>query len=217
LTEARPRRSLCGHHFAEINGRQYSESWNINWHSLCDAVDHQQFNHEHTRITLIMTPQPFDKLHDLLNDFDMAMLVTRNAEGQLRSRPMALAEVADDGALWFITQRHSGKADDISHDRRVNVSLQSSMKFISLCGSAELVDDRSKVSELWSEAWKVWFPHGKDDPTFTLLRIRGECAEYWDNSGASGIKYLFEAGKAYLTGTRPDVADDPKIHAKVQM
>ncbi len=164
-----------------------------------------------------MTTQPFDKLQYLLNDFDMAMLVTRNAEGQLRSRPMALAEVANDGTLWFITQRHSGKADDIAHDRRVNVSLQSSMKFISLSGSAELVDDRSKVAELWSEAWKAWFPQGMDDPTLTLLRIHGECGEYWDSSGASGIKYLIEAGKAYLTGTRPDVADDPKIHAKVQL
>ena len=77
------------------------------------------------------------------------------------------------------------------------------------------VDDRAKIAELWDESWKIWFPAGKDDPTLTLLRIRGETGEYWDNSGFNGIKYLLEAGKAYLTGTRPDVDGDPKIHGKI--
>jgi hypothetical protein len=31
----------------------------------------------------------------------------------------------------------------------------------------------------------------------------------------SGIKYAIEAGKAYLSGTKPDVAGDPKVHEKV--
>ena len=31
---------------------------------------------------------------------------------------------------------------------------------------------------------------------------------------ASGLKYLFEAGKALLTGTRPDVDRDPRFTAR---
>ena len=42
-----------------------------------------------------------EKLHDLLHDFDAAMLVTRTEGGQLRSRPMALAAVDPNGTLWF--------------------------------------------------------------------------------------------------------------------
>ena len=34
--------------------------------------------------------------------------------------------------------------------------------------------------------------------------------EYWDNSGTSGVKYVIEAGKALLTGTRPEIDRDPK-------
>ena len=158
-----------------------------------------------------------EKLIELLKSFDSAMLVTRTASGQLRSRPMALADVEADGTLWFMTQAQSGKVDEIAHDDQVNVAMQSKSKFVSLSGQAVAVDNRLKIAELWNEAWKIWFPKGKDDPSLSLLRVRGEAGEYWDNSGTSGIKYLIEAGKAYLSGTRPDVDGDPKIHGKVQL
>lgn len=164
-----------------------------------------------------MASTPNDKLCDLLQDFGTAMLVTRTEDGQLRSRPMAIAEVHPDGTLWLLTDRNSGKLEEIGADPHVNVSAQSSAKFLSLSGTASPVDDRKKVAELWKESWKVWFPGGKDDPSLVLIRIQGDMGEYWDNSGTSGIKYLIEAGKAYLSGTRPDVANDSKIHAKVTL
>lgn len=158
-----------------------------------------------------------EKLIELLKSFDSAMLVTRTPAGQLRSRPMALADVESDGTLWFMTQSQSGKVEEIAHDDQVNVAMQAPSKFVSLSGQAVAVDNRLKIEELWDEAWKIWFPKGKSDPSLTLLRVRGETGEYWDNSGTSGIKYLIEAGKAYLSGTRPDVEGDPKIHGKVQL
>ena len=158
-----------------------------------------------------------DKLKELLDDFNAAMLVTRSTQGQLRSRPMALASVEADGTLWFLTQRDSGKMDEIAADNRANVAMQSTMKFISVSGTVSPVEDRAKVAELWNESWKVWFPGGKEDPQLVLLKFQGETGEYWDNSGASGIKYLIEAGKAYHSGTRPDVDSDPRVHGKVEM
>lgn len=155
------------------------------------------------------------KLRDLLDDFGVAMLVTRTAEGQLRARPMALADVQPDGTLWLLTDRRSGKVEEIHQDKHVNVTAQSSTKFLSISGIATAVDNRAKVSELWKESWRVWFPGGHDDPSLVLLQIQGETGEYWDNSGTSGIMYLIEAGRAYLSGTRPDVSKDPKIHGKV--
>ena len=57
-------------------------------------------------------------------------------------------------------------------------------------------------------------PRGEERLHLVLLKVQGEAGEYWDNSGTSGIKYLIEAGKAYLSGTRPDVEGDPKIHGR---
>jgi general stress protein 26 len=162
-----------------------------------------------------MSERPSDKLQDLMRDFDTAMLVTRTAAGQLRSRPMAVAEVEESGALWFFTERDSAKMDEIARDPQVNVAMQSKLKFVSISGRATPSSDRRKIAELWDEAWKEWFPGGQDDPSLLLLRVDGEEGEYWDNSCASGIRYLIEAGKAYLAGTKPDVENDPGIHAKV--
>lgn len=163
------------------------------------------------------TTAPHSKLCDLIKDFHTVMLVTRTEGGELRSRPMALAEVESDGTVWLLTDRHSNKLDEISRDAHVNVTAQSSSKFVSISGAANQVEDREKIAELWNEAWKVWFPGGPNDPNLVLISINSTTGEYWDNSGLSGIQYLLKAGKAYLTGSRPEVGDDPKIHAKVKL
>ncbi len=164
-----------------------------------------------------MATEPDAKLKELLADFTTAMLVTRAPAGELRSRPMVIADVEDDGSIWLMTQRHSPKMDEVAQDHDVNLSLQSDLQFVSISGRAMPVDDRSKIDELWDESWKTWFPGGRDDPELTLLRIHILRGEYWDNSGLSGIKYLIEAGRAYLSGTTPDVESDPKIHGKVDL
>jgi general stress protein 26 len=164
-----------------------------------------------------MTTEPARHLQELLKDFGAAMLVTHASGGQLRSRPMALAQAEPNGVLWFVTERHSGKLEEIARDSHVNVAMQSSSKFLSISGTASAVDDRAKVAELWNESFKVWFPGGKDDPTLILLKVQGEAGEYWDNSGLAGIKYLIEAGKAYLSGSKPDVSSDPRVHGKVKL
>lgn len=157
------------------------------------------------------------KLQELLGDFSYAMLVTRTADGELRSRPMAVAEIEPGGLMWFLTERHSGKIGELAADNHVNVAMQSSNRFVSISGRATPIADHRKVAELWNEAWRVWFPGGSDDPTLILLRVQGEKGEYWDNSGVSGIKYLIEAGRAYLSGEKPDVESDPAVHGKVRI
>ncbi len=168
-------------------------------------------------VTASQKNTPHQKLDELLHEFDSAMLVTRCESGELRSRPMALAEVAADGSLWFMTERNSPKMGEMARDEHVNVAMQSKTKFVSISGHASPVEDRAKIEQLWKESWRIWFPKGKDDPTLVLVRVQGEQGEYWDNSGVRGIKYLIEAGKAYLSGTKPDVDNDPKLHGKVAL
>jgi general stress protein 26 len=165
-----------------------------------------------------MATTPSVKLHELLESFGVAMLVTRTKEGELRGRPMALAKADESGNLWFATDRNSPKVHEIQEEEEVAITMQDGSRYVSISGVATVRDDRAKLAELWKTEWKVWFPGGKDDPNITLLEVDGTAGEYWDNSGASGLKYLIEAGKALLSGTRPDnVGEDPKIHGKVTM
>lgn len=164
-----------------------------------------------------MKPTPQEKFREIVTGFDTAMLVTVTPDGELRSRPMAVGAFDDDGTMWFLTQSDAPKLEEIAHDSQVNVVMQSSRQYVSISGRATPVRDRAKVDELWNEAWRVWFPEGKDDPRLMLVMVRSHKGEYWDSSGAAGIKYMIEAGKAYLSGTRPDVDSDPRDHAKVEL
>jgi general stress protein 26 len=155
---------------------------------------------------------------ELLHEFDTATLITRaRATGELHGRPMAIANLDEDGTLWFITGVDSTKVLETRDDSRALVSLQSSRQFVTMNGHLELVADRAKVDEMWKEAYRVWFD-GKSDPEIVLLRFTPFDAEYWDNSGAHGIKHAFEAAKAYLHGQKIDPsASDPEAHAKVML
>ncbi|TWU21685.1 Pyridoxamine 5'-phosphate oxidase [Novipirellula galeiformis] len=157
----------------------------------------------------------YEKLVDLMGDFDSAMLVTRCSDGSLEARPMAVAELEPDGGLWFVTDRNSGKVADLRLDDEVAVTMQGSNKFASLAGTARAIDDRAKLDQLWNDAWKVWFPEGKTSASIVLLHVEPQRGEYWDQSGVTGLKYLIKAGKAYLQGKR--VSNDASVNATVSM
>jgi general stress protein 26 len=154
-------------------------------------------------------------LFELLGDFSIAMLATSAPNGSLEARPMAIAKLEKDGHAYFSTDLRSGKVAEVKNRPGVLITFQSTTKFASLSGNAEIVNDRALIHKLWHEDWRIWFPEGKDDPNLVLLKVNPTAAEYWDNSGGRGIKYLFEGLKAYVQGTRPEA--DAGQNAKVRL
>lgn len=134
------------------------------------------------------------------------MLVTL-ADGGLHARPMAFAEVRDNGDIYFSTRIETPKVKEIEADDRVLVTLQGKTKFVSLSGRASIVRERALIERLWKESWRVWVPNGKDDPALCIIAVDAESAQYWDNSGARGVRYLYRAAKAYLQRTTPESGD----------
>ena len=152
-------------------------------------------------------------LSELLEKFATAMLVTRTADGRLRARPLSFAGELG-GRLYFSTSADSPKVAELQSDPRVAITMQDSLRYVSISGLAEIRDDRSLVERLWREAWRVWFPGGKSDPALRILAVQPEAAEYWDQSGARGLRHLAEMIKAYATGTTPASGasgDDAKV------
>ena len=156
------------------------------------------------------------RLIDALKKLDTVMLTTRGDDGTLHGRPMAVADAEQDGELWFVTGKSSEKTHEVKNDPRALVTGQQGGLYVTLNGSLDVIQDRAKIAALWKETWKAWFPEGKDDPNITLLRLRPESGEYWDNTGAQGLKYVFEMVKAVVNGKVAE-ANDPKIHAKVSL
>jgi general stress protein 26 len=152
---------------------------------------------------------------DAVKGFRTAMLITHGGGGRMNARPMAVAELRPDGDTCFATSMDAPKVQEIEQSPAVTVTFQSSAVFARLTGTATLTCDRALIDRLWSEAWRVWWPKGKDDPSIVLIRVAADEGEYWDNAGVQGIKYAFEAAKAYLKGERPAI--DPGVHGTTKL
>ena len=123
------------------------------------------------------------RLSELMAGFSTAMLVTRTDDGGMHARPLSIADKRDDGALYFSTAIESPKVHELQADGHVNVVMQDGRRFVSLSGTARVVQDRALVGALWTESWRVWFPKGKDDPNLALIEVEPRTVEYWDGPG----------------------------------
>ena len=141
------------------------------------------------------------KVGDLIKDIKMAMLTTEAEDGVLRSRPMATQNSPFDGTLWFFTSANSGKVSELDWNPEVNLSYAepSDTKYVSISGNGEIVRDRAKMEELWSDIYKAWFPQGLNDPDVCLLRVEVSAAEYWEAKSGKMVQ-LFGYMKALATG-----------------
>ena len=162
--------------------------------------------------------EPKEKVFEILKKFNTAMFVTMGQNNQLESRPMQVAKVDDDGHLWFFTGRTGRLSEEISDNPMVLMVMQEERSYyLSLRGVARKIDDPVKVAELFKEPYKVWFPKGPEDPNLLLLGVDPVSAEYWDNAGSNKLQYMFEAVKAYVTGSTPEHLDNPDHHAKTKL
>ena len=150
------------------------------------------------------------KVAELIRDSRAGMLTTAAPDGTFISRPMAMQEVEFDGDLWFIAERDSRKMRHIAANPQVNVTVSSASTWVSLTGTAELVDDPGKKRELWNAFVEAWFPDGKESANVVLLRVEGESAEYWDTPGGR-IASLVSFVRARVTGKRYEGGENEKV------
>lgn len=153
-----------------------------------------------------LQPHELYKLREEIKDIRTAMLTTQREDGEFHARPMATHAVDDDGTMWFFTYENSNKVRELGDNNRVSLGFSDTgaETYVALSGTAEVVNDRQKIDQLWNDVLKTWFPGGKDDPNITLLKVRAHSAEYWDRPGGKMMQ-LFEMAKGALTG-QPDTS-----------
>jgi general stress protein 26 len=156
------------------------------------------------------------ELDAMIDGFDTAMLVTRSLEGELRARPMAISDHRSGGSIRFVTRAEDEKLQELLHEGHVAVTMQGDDRFLSISGKAQLEAEPALAAELWTPTMRLWFPGGRSDAQFSVVTVEPSYAEYWDRSGARGIEFLWEAGRALVAGRK---ADDAGLsgHAKIPM
>jgi general stress protein 26 len=159
-----------------------------------------------------------EKIFEMLRGFETVMLVTAAPDGRIDARPMQIVDIDDrTGNIWFFTGLASRKVHEIGDNAHVAIVCQQERSaYLSISGGAMIVHEPSRVRQLWREPLRVWFPGGPEDPDLRLLVVEPRVAEYWDNRGSNGLEYMFEAAKAYVSGTRA-VVDEGDQHGRVPL
>ncbi|MFP7761913.1 pyridoxamine 5'-phosphate oxidase family protein [Marisediminicola sp. LYQ134] len=155
------------------------------------------------------TTEQFETIAKIVDAAKTAILTTRNSEGQLVSRPLAVQGEGFDGDLWFFTHYPSDKTDEIEADDQVNAAFESGKGYLSIAGTASIVRDEAKIDALWTTQAEAWFPEGRDD-SVALLRVHADTAEYWATNDPKPV-VLFKVAKAAVTGGQPDIGDNDTV------
>jgi general stress protein 26 len=128
---------------------------------------------------------------DCLREFETGMLVTHSGQG-LHARPMVIADIEDEGHLWFITGWDTPKMEELRANREVLVSFQNERnQYISVSGRAEMIRDPQKVSQLWRSSFDPWFPQGQNDPNIALIHVQVQRGEFWDQASYKQMNCAF--------------------------
>ena len=133
---------------------------------------------------------------DIMSRADMVALATSGGEPyplvramfNLRNRaqfPGLAAFQADKGLKVYLgTNTSSAKLRDIVGQPWVSVYYMVSAEFKGLCLSGPARPDPEARSALWVEGWELYYPKGREDPDYTVLRVDSVRARGWASSAA---------------------------------
>jgi general stress protein 26 len=157
----------------------------------------------------------WSRLWDMIQDIKYGMFTARGSDGHLHSRPMTTLNDQRNGVLWFFMSKSSEPAVDIAQQAGVNVSYADPGhdNYVSIAGSARIVEDPAKKKALWSPLAQAWFSGGVGDPDLALVAVTIEHAEFWDVETNRAVK-LYEIAKAAVTGTRPQLGEHREMRTR---
>ena len=163
------------------------------------------------------THESREHLWKMIKGIKFAMFTTRHGNGHLHSRPMTTQNksIEADGSLWFFMSKKGDPVDDLKSEPMVNLAYADpgSDTYVSVSGTAAMIEDAAKKEQLWSKMNEAWFPGGPTDPDVALVQVQIAHANYWDVK-ESKIVQLFEMAKAVVTGKPPTELGE---HGEVRM
>ena len=156
-------------------------------------------------------------LWKLIKNIKFAMFTTRDGNGQLHSRPMTTQNqgIEADEGLWFFMSKSGDPVKELKADPIVNLVYAdpSEDTYVSVSGTAAMLEDGAKKKQLWNKLAEAWFPGGPTDPDLALVQVQIVQASYWDVK-ESKLVQLYEMAKAAVTGKPPvDLGE----HGEVRM
>lgn len=125
--------------------------------------------------------KPIHTLRKLVKEEDIIMLVTKSQHGQLRSRPMEVSHVTQEGKFVFFTHSNADLSTEITENNFVNISFSQEEQgdYVSVSGVAQINQNQNEIEALWQDKFTRWVPNGLDEPTLAMIVVSPLHAEHW--------------------------------------
>ena len=152
-----------------------------------------------------------DRVWEIIQKVGICMLSTR-FEGGLRARPLEARPDRGHDRLLFVTDVHSAKRDEVERWPDIGLVFISptDKAYLSISGTAHIVDDPILRTAAWRKNDVVWWPGGPHDPDVCVLVVEPAIAELWDGPSNSALA-TYQFAKARVTGTQPDLGENRKV------
>jgi general stress protein 26 len=156
-----------------------------------------------------------DRVWNVIEKVGVCMLTTQFAGG-LRARPIETRPDRDADLIFFVTDVHSAKEDEIEAAPDVGLVIfdPTDKAYLSITGRARVMRDAAKMKAVWRKTDELWWPGGPTDPNVCLMRIEPLTAELWDGPASAAVA-AFEFAKARLTGEKPNLGENRKVTVKM--
>jgi general stress protein 26 len=137
---------------------------------------------------------------DIMGRADMVSLATMGTEPYPHIRALfnlrdagrfpSLAAYQEDKGLsiYLGTNTSSIKLREIGGEPWVSVYYMLPAEFKGLCLSGKAIADLDAREALWVEGWEMYYPAGRDDPDYTVLRVDPVRAKGWSSASSFDLE-----------------------------
>jgi general stress protein 26 len=159
-----------------------------------------------------------DDLYHLIEGISVCMMTTRcENTGKLVSRAMSprKPDSKTPADLWFFANNTTHKFEELKADPNVNLGFYKpgTSEWVSVSGTAKIVNDRQKIEELYDVDIRAWFGDlgdgvhdgGAKDPRISLIFVKADTVHYSLKDRSLPVQ-MFNIAKGMATGQPPKVS-----------
>lgn len=127
-------------------------------------------------------------IENLVKECESAFFSTLNLDGIPETRALANWFNQKDtniNALYFTTYAYSAKTEQIKKFNKSSIYYYSSktMQSITLFGIVEIINDKKIKDSFWNDKLKNYYPKGKDDENYGLIKFTPKSFKYYKCCG----------------------------------
>ena len=91
-----------------------------------------------------------------------------------------------------------GRTDDVP-STHVTFADTITNRYVSVSGTARIIEDRAVIATIWRASMEAWFPGGPLDPALALARVDPTVAWFWEGAPAN-LGSVLDLAKAVISG-----------------